>query len=346
LKTAVIILIVLLSSICIISLESCKRSYNEERVGTPIVFNVPNGWPQPQYNFSNNPLTEEGVELGRKLFYDGRLSKDGNYPCSGCHQQVAAFGTFDHDLSHGINNSHTLRNAPPLHNLAWQKEFGWDGAAKTIDQKITDHITSPNEMGETVENVLAKLRADAEYKKMFAAAFGDVNITADRLTKALSQFVLTMVSSNAKYDKVQRNEATFTTPEENGYNIFKQKCATCHVEPLFTDYTYRNIGIPVDPFLNDKGRLRVTAKSIDSLKFKVPSLRNADVTFPYGHDGRLTGYDQVFDHYRNGVVNGPTTDPLVINKIPLTNAEFGLLKSFLSTLTDTSFINNKKFGPR
>jgi cytochrome c peroxidase len=155
-----------------------------------------------------------------------------------------------------------------------------------------------------------------------------------------------MVSSNSKYDKVLRNEASFTTSEQSGYNIFKQKCASCHVEPLFTDYSYRNIGMPVDAFLNDKGRIRVTGNSIDSLKFKVPTLRNADLSFPYGHDGRFTSYDQVFEHYRSGVVNGPTTDPLVRDRIPLSNFEFGQLKSFISTLTDTSFINNKKFGPR
>jgi cytochrome c peroxidase len=333
--------------VCIFSLESCKkRSYNEEDVGTRLEFKVPEGWPQPQYDFINNPLTEEGFELGRKLFYDGRLSKDGGYPCASCHQQVAAFGTFDHDLSHGINNSHTIRNAPPLHNVAWQKEFGSDGAAKSIDQKITDHISAPNEMGETVENVINKLKADVEYRKMFGAAFGDDNITAQRMTKALSQFLLLMVSSNSKYDKVLRNEASFTASEQSGYNTFKQKCASCHVEPLFTDFSYRNIGMPVVPFLNDKGRMRVTGNSIDSLKFKVPSLRNADVSFPYGHDGRFTGYDQMFEHYRSGVVNGPTTDPSIKNRIALSNTEFGQLKSFISTLTDTSFINNKRFAPR
>ena len=342
-KGVVTILIASILLVSMLSTGSCKRSYNTDDIGTRIDFSIPSGWPAPQYNFLNNPLTEEGFELGRKLFYDGRLSADGNYSCSGCHQQVAAFGTFDHDLSHGINNSHTLRNAPPLHNLAWQKEFGWDGAAKSLDQKIIDHITSPIDMGETVENVLNKLEADADYKRMFGAAFGDANITSERMTKAISQFLLMMVSSNSKYDKVKRNEASFTASEDVGYNIFKQKCSSCHVEPLFTDYTYRNTGIPVDPFLDDGGRMRVTANTIDSLKFKVPSLRNADATFPYGHDGRLTGYDQVFEHYRSGVVDGPTTDPFVKNKIPLTNFEFAQLKSFLSTLTDTSFINNRKF---
>lgn len=333
--------------VCIASLESCrKRSYTEHDFRTNIQFPVPEGWPQPVYQFINNPITEEGFELGRKLFYDGNLSADGNYSCAGCHQQVASFGTFDHDLSHGINNSHTQRNAPPLHNMAWQKEFGWDGKAKSLDEKIIDHITSPIEMGETVENVLNKLKADAEYPQMFGAAFGDANITSERLTKAISQFVLMMVSSNSKYDKVKRGQEVFTSFEQDGYNLFKQKCSSCHMEPLFTDYSYRNIGLPVDAFLNDKGRLYVTLNSLDSLKFKVPTLRNADATYPYGHDGRLTGYDQVFIHYRSGVVDGPTTDALVKNGIPLTNFEFGLLKTFLSTLTDTSFINNKRFGPR
>jgi cytochrome c peroxidase len=323
-------------------LEACKKksAYNP----TYINFKVPDGWPATVYNFNNNPLTREGVELGRKLFYDGRLSKDGGYPCASCHQQAAAFGTYDHNLSHGYGNSHTLRSAPPLQNLAWHKLFNWDGASTTIEQQCLKHISTQNEMGETVENVLNKLKADDSYTAMFKAAFGDATIDADRLSKALTQFVLTMVTSNSKYDKVMRGEDAFILPEQLGYDIYKTKCATCHAEPLFTDLNFRNNGMPLDPTLKDMGRMRVTLNAIDSLKFKVASLRNADKTFPYGHDGRFFDLDAVFEHYRSGVVDGPTTDPLVKNKIPLTNFEFGQLKAFISTLTDTAFINNKQLG--
>jgi cytochrome c peroxidase len=312
---------------------------------TPVAFVSPAGWPQPQYNFDANPLTKEGIALGRQLFYDGRLSKDGNFPCASCHQQPAAFGTFEHDLSHGFNNSHTLRNAPPLQNLAWLSLFHHDGGITHLDLQPLAPITNPIEMAETIENVLAKLNADNNYRQQFAAAFGTPEITTKRMTQALSQFMLTMVSANSKYDKVKRGEATFTLPESLGYDIFKTKCASCHTEPLFTDLSYRNIGLPMDAVLRDAGRMRITRNPADSLKFRVPSLRNVMKTNYYGHDGRFFDILNVLNHYSNAVVNGPTTDPLVRNKIPLSNFEKGQLIAFLSTLTDSSFLANKQLGP-
>ena len=312
---------------------------------TPVSFTTPAGWPQPTYNFAENPLTKEGIALGRKLFYDGRLSRDGNFPCASCHQQVAAFGTFDHDRSHGFNNSHTLRNAPPLHNLAWQREFHMDGGINHLDLQPLAPITNPIEMAETIDNVLNKLRADGVYRQMFKAAFGDETISTKRMTQALSQFMLTMVSAGSKYDAVKAGKATFNLPESLGYQIYQQKCASCHPEPLFTDLSYRNTGFAVEPLLNDFGRMMVTRNRADSLKFKVPSLRNAMVTFPYAHDGRVFDiYDQL-EHYNNGVINGPTTDPLVRNKIPLSNFEKGQLVAFIQALTDTAFIKNPALGP-
>jgi cytochrome c peroxidase len=329
--------------ISFVIIQACKKKATYHP--TPVEFKVPKGWPAPQYNFTNNPLTREGIELGRKLFYDGRLSKDGGFPCSSCHQQVAAFGTYNHNLSHGYGNSHTIRSAPPLQNLAWHNLFNWDGSSTTIEQQTLKHIAAPDEMGETVDNVLNKLRTDDAYRGMFTSAFGDPTIDADRLSKALTQFVLTMVTTNSKYDKVMRAEESFVLPEQLGYDIYKSKCASCHNEPLFTDVSFRNIGMPVDATIRDFGRMRVTLNPGDSLKFKVPSLRNVDKTFPYGHDGRFVDEDALFEHYRTGVVNGPTTDPLVKNKVPLTNFEFGQLKAFISTLTDTAFLNSKQLGP-
>jgi cytochrome c peroxidase len=343
LKTAATITFILLVVSTLVAVESCKKTTRFSG-GKAITFKVPEGWPAPEYDFENNPLTEEGFALGRKLFYDGRLSKDGGFPCSSCHQQVAAFGTFDHDRSHGYNNSHTLRNAPPLQNLAWKKFYRWDGSSTSVEQVTVDHITSAVEMGETIENVVNKLRADSTYPSMFKAAFGDENIGADRMTKALSQFLLLLVSSNSKFDKVKRGEASFDVPERLGYDLFKAKCAACHTEAMFTDYGFRNTGATVDPLTQDYGRLRVTKRGADSLKFAVPSLRNVEKTFPYGHDGRWFGYDDVLEHYRSRVVNGPTTHPLVKNGIPMSNFEFGQIKAFLNTLTDTAFINNKRFS--
>ena len=320
---------------------------SEQRIKqtTPIKFSIPTGWPQPEYDFSKNPLTEEGVQLGRKLFYDGNLSKDGNISCGSCHQQFGAFSTYDHSLSHGFNNSLTIRNAPGLFNLAWQKEFMWDGGINHLDLQPLAPITAENEMAETIQNVIVKLKADKEYRLLFKAAFGDDGITTQRVGKAFSQFLLTLVSSNSKYDKVMRGEDTFILPEQLGYDMFKKKCISCHSEPMFTDYSYRNTGLPLDPILKDIGRMKITNFSTDSLKFKVPSLRNVTLTFPYSHDGRFFSLLSVFEHYRKNMVISPTTDYLLKNRMPLSNFEIGQLTAFLLTLTDSSFLKNPRFAP-
>jgi cytochrome c peroxidase len=198
-------------------------------------------------------------------------------------------------------------------------------------------------MAESVDNVIAKLKQDATYRRLFRAAFGDGEINADRMTKALSQFVLTIVSNNSKYDKVKRGEATFTLAEQLGYDIFKTKCASCHQEPLFTDFSYRNIGLTLDPGLKDFGRMKVTGNRNDSLKFRVLSLRNCQLTRPFSHDGRFFSFTNMYMHYNGQVVNGPTTDPLVVPGIPLSNFEQGQLTAFLNTLTDYVMIGDPKF---
>lgn len=310
----------------------------------PIRFIVPKGWPQPVYDFSKNPLTEEGFILGKKLFYDGRLSKDGNFPCASCHQQFGAFNNYDHPLSHGFNNSLTTRNSPGLFNLAWQKEFMWDGGINHLDLQPLAPITAENEMAESIEAVISKLRADKEYRKLFKAAFGDENINYLRMGKAMSQFLLQLVSSNSKYDKVMRREASFILPEQLGYEIFKKKCISCHAEPLFTDFTYRNTGITLDTTFKDLGRMKITGDKEDSLKFRVPSLRNVTKTFPYGHDGRFYSLMSVYEHYRKNMVVIGNTDPILSNKMALSNFEIGQLTAFLNTLTDSSFLKDPRFA--
>lgn len=311
---------------------------------THVPFPIPAGWPTPAYNLAANPVTREGFELGRRLFYDGRLSKDGNFPCASCHQQFSAFATYEHNLSHGFNNSLTTRNAPALFNLAWQKEFMHDGGINHLDLQPLAPMTAGNEMGENIDSVLGKLRTDVRYRRMFAAAFGDPAITTQRMTKALSQFLVMLVSADSKYDKVMRGQASFTLPESLGQGIFQQKCATCHPPPFFTDFSYRNIGMEADPYIEDKGRMKITLKKEDSLRFRVPSLRNVAVTAPYGHDGRFFSLIEVMEHYRKHVTAIPSTDTLVVKGIPLSNYEIGQLTAFLYTLTDSSFIHDQRFA--
>jgi len=311
---------------------------------TPLKQEIPEGFPHPNYTFKNNPLTKEGFELGRKLFYEGRLSKDGNFACASCHQQFAAFSTFQHNLSHGYNNSFTTRNAPALFNLAWQKEFHLDGGINNIEVQPLAPITAPNEMAESIPNIVNKLKQDPEYKKMFRDAFGDEKITSQEILKALAQFICSIVSSDSKYDRVKKGKAGFIPFEQRGYELYKTKCATCHPEPLFTDFSYRNIGLAVDTFLNDYGRMRITGNKADSLKFKVPSLRNVDVTAPYMHDGRFWFLSQAINHYRKGIEKSATLDSSLANGIPLTDIEVTYLVSFLRTLTDSTLIKNPRFA--
>ncbi len=312
----------------------------------PLTFKVPAGWPKPPTNiYANNKLTEQGFQLGKRLFYDGRLSKDGFTSCASCHQQFASFATYDHDLSHGINNSFTTRNAPALVNLAWMKEYHWDGGINHIEVQPLSPITAKNEMGEKLDSIIFKLKKDTSYLRMFKAAFGSPVINSQRILKALAQFTGNLVSYNSKYDKVQRGEASFNRYELNGYNIFKTHCAGCHKEPLFTDYSYRNNGLTLNRF-NDIGRETITGLAKDSLKFKVPTLRNVQVTFPYMHDGRLFSLYKVVEHYRTGIqTDQPTLDSSLKNRINISTKEKNDLVFFLYTLTDSSFIKDPRFGP-
>lgn len=339
-------LLISISVIILSVFESCRKTDTNVTKGpTPLVLTIPSGFPPPSDLFRNNPPTKEGFELGRRLFYDGRLSADGNFPCASCHQQFAGFATLDHDFSHGVADQFTTRNAQPLFNLAWHKEFHWDGGINHLEVQPLAPITAPNEMAETVENIIRKLNADTSYKRMFREAFQTDVIDSRNMLRALSQFMGMIVSANSKYDQVKRGERTFTSAEQRGYALFQQRCGACHTEPLFTDLSYRNTGLPVRPSLNDVGRMQITGKSADSLKFKVPSLRNIFQTGPYGHDGRFWSVSAVIDHYRFGVVNGPTTDPLVKNRIQLSDFDRNDLIIFLRTLTDSTMLNDKRFGP-
>jgi cytochrome c peroxidase len=335
----------ILSALFIGAADKTPIAFADGQLPDYIEFKIPLGWPKPTSNiFAKNRLSEQGFQLGKKLFYDTRLSKDGNISCANCHQQFAAFSTYDHDFSHGQNDQHTTRNAPALFNLAWMTKYHWDGGINHIEVQPLSPITSANEMAETLENVLIKLKTDTAYPKLFKAAFGTDEITSQHMLKALAQFTGSIVSANSKYDKVLRGEAKFTYAEENGYNLFKANCASCHKEPLFTDNSFRNNGLEINTLLNDYGRMKITNDPKDSLKFKVPSLRNVALSLPYMHDGRFQSLGGVIEHYRNGIVTSTTLDPLLKNKITITNAQKYELIYFLNTLTDTSMTKDPRFA--
>ncbi|WP_337043916.1 cytochrome-c peroxidase [Emticicia sp. 17c] len=341
-------LVILLTSGLVYLGVACSHN-NAQVIKPEELFKVPANFPKPVYDFSKNPITNDGFELGKALFYDGNLSRDGTISCAECHSQSYAFTHHGHDLSHGIDNKIGIRNAPPIQNMAFQKEFFWDGGVFDLDLFSIAPIENPVEMDEKLGNVLDKLRKQEKYTTLFQKAYGSKDITTERFLKALSQFMLTLVSANSRYDKYVRKEAggTLTSDELEGLEIFKQKCASCHSGELFTDHSYRNNGLPVYN-KDDTGRMRITAAETDSYKFKVPSLRNIAVTAPYMHDGRFYSLDTVLNHYSDGVIDSKTLDAALKQNqalgIALNKDEKLKLIAFLKTLTDDEFLKNKRFA--
>lgn len=308
-----------------------------------IHFEVPNKFPKPVYDFSRNPLSENKIKLGRALFYDPILSKNNMISCASCHSQFSAFTHVDHALSHGIEDKIGFRNSPTLMNLAWQKSFMRDGAINHLDVQSLAPISNPVEMDENITHVVSKLQASHLYPKLFYKAFGDSVITGEHTLKAISQFMLTLISSNSKYDSVMNKQSSFTGQENNGYILFKKNCASCHTEPLFTNDDFRNNGLSVDTTLNDFGRYRVTKNPSDSLKFRVPTLRNVEFSYPYMHDGRFKKLSQVMNHYTNSIEKNKTLAPELQQPIVLTSNEKVDIIAFLLTLTDKSFLFNPQY---
>lgn len=313
-------------------------------VNLPSVYlDYPDYFSKPVYPFNNNPLTEAGVLLGRALFYDPLLSRDGTISCASCHSSYNAFAHTDHDLSHGIDDQIGKRNAPALFNLAWQSSFMWDGAINHLDMQALAPITHPAEMGEDLRSVIEKLNAKIGYRKLTFQAFGDSLLTGEHLLKAFAQFQLTLVSANAKYDQVIKGEANFSVQEQHGYELFQQHCNSCHQEPLFSSYRFADNGLPVDTTLNDFGRWMITEQPLDSMQFKIPSLRNLSYSYPYMHDGRFRKLGEVLDHYKGGVVKRNTLAEVLVHPITLTNNDKADLIAFLLTLNDQEFVFNPDY---
>ncbi len=310
----------------------------------PALFEVPQGWPQPIYDFAKNKITQEKVDLGRMLFYDPILSRDSTISCESCHSSYVAFTHVDHSVSHGIEDRIGTRNAPALMNLAWQRSFMWDGAINHLDMQALAPITNPLEMDEQLPIVLEKLRAQARYRFLFERAFGDTTINTERLLRSMSAFMITLVSSNSKYDRMKRGEVFFTQQEQQGYALFQQHCNACHSEPLFTNGGFAKNGLPVDSSLRDHGRFVVTQQPTDSFLFKVPTLRNIAYSKPYMHDGRMKGLNEVLQHYAGLHARQPKLNNSLDELPALTSNERVDFVAFLLTLSDSSFVMNRSFA--
>lgn len=308
-----------------------------------IKWKIPKGFPKPTYDFSKNKLSPQGFVLGRMLFYDPILSKDSTVSCASCHQSFAAFAHIDHKLSHGIDNRIGTRNVPALQNLIWKKNFMWDGGVNHLEIQPFSPITSKAEMDESLENVVAKLQRSNRYQTLFAAAFKDTLVSSEKIFQSLAQFTGLMISANSKYDQFMRKELKLNEMELKGLALFNQKCNSCHTAPLFTNNDFANNGMAADSVLKDMGRAKITGKQADEYRFSIPSLRNVEVSYPYMHDGRFSKLQQVVTHYQKLNKNNPDLSPSLRAIGVITDSNKIELVAFLKTLTDKSFLNDKRF---
>ncbi len=315
----------------------------------PIEIKIPANFPSPVYDLKTNPVTEEGFELGRKLFYERMLSRDSAVSCGSCHQQEAAFIQAGHNFSHGVGNKHGRRNSLPIFNALFKQTFFWDGGVHNLDMVPINPIENKLEMDDQLDNVLLRVNNSSCYRKLFKEAFAVDTISTKEFLQALAQFMAAMISANSRYDKYVRNEGVQLTSDElEGLQLFKTKCSSCHATDLFTDGSFRNNGITND-FRFDKGREEITLHEKDKGKFKVPSLRNVEYTGPYMHNGSLETLEEVLEHYNTGIKDSPTLDSIFRKReaapgITINPDEQKKIIAFLKTLSDTAFINDKRFA--
>ncbi|WP_415909983.1 MbnP family protein [Oleiharenicola sp. Vm1] len=330
------------------SVAASHRPVAAAGAGTPYAFTVPAGFPQPALP-ADNPLTEEGVELGRRLFFDRRLSGNGGQSCASCHDPRAAFSDRV-ALSRGTDGERGRRNAMPLFNLAWHPAYAWDGTKRTIREQALAAMTNPVEMHARVADVVAELGADPRVRADFAAAFGTDGITAERLGRALEQFLLVQVSHRSKFDAALAGTVSLSEEEKRGFALFMTEsdpargrrgadCFHCHGGALFSDFAARSNGL--DLVAADAGAQNATGRADDRGRFKTPSLRNVALTAPYMHDGRFRTLEEVVAHYDHGVQRAENLDPNLAKHpkagLGLSADEQRALVAFLKTLTDHEF---------
>jgi cytochrome c peroxidase len=325
---------------------------------TPYSLEIPMFFPPMQIP-EDNPLTLEGIELGRKLFYETELSDNRTISCASCHLQEHAF-TDPRQFSVGTTGAIGTRNSMTLVNIGWSPRFFWDGREETLEGQILHPVPDPTEMNLPWYEAEQRIQAKDIYPPLFMKAFGTDKVSADLITKSIAQFIRTMISSDSKFDRVRRGEDSFTALEALGFDLFRQEggdplfggdggadCFHCHAseDRLFTDMQMRNNGL--DSVFTDLGFGGVTGNPLDIGKFKVPTLRNIAVTAPYMHNGRFTTLLEVMEHYNSGGVPSETIDvnmKFEEDGLGLSDYEISAVIAFMHTLTDETFLNDPKFS--
>lgn len=333
--------------------EENKVVYN------PVAYTLDKGdFPDPNLP-TDNALTVDGVELGRMLFYEKKLSFDASISCASCHLQEFAFSDTA-TFSKGVNDLRGGRQAMAVFNMAWNSNgFFWDGRAEHLRDQALMPIQDSLEMRETLPSVVAKLEAEQQYRDQFYRAFGSSEINDLKISLALEQFMFSIVSHNSKYDKSLRGEATLTASEQRGKDLFFNEynpafpaisgadCAHCHSGKNFENDQYMNNGL--DATFADDGREKATNNTADKGKFKVTSLRNIELTPPYMHDGRFKTLEEVVQHYNTGLTQSATLDPALVYPLNnggllLSNQDVQDLVAFLKTLTDEDLKTNTAYS--
>lgn len=291
----------------------------------------------------DNPPDPLRTELGRRLFYDRRLSRTEEVACADCHFQEHAFAD-PASVSRGVEGRTGTRNAPALINLAYQPIFFWDGGVPTLELQVIAPIRNPLEMDMKLGEVAARLALDPLLAYMFESAFG-APPSEQTIPLALANFLRSLVSGNSAWDRYQRGEQDAVSDAAiRGHEVFngeKGECFHCHGGFNFTSNAFRNNGTrPDDP---DPGRMLLTQKSLDQGKFKVPTLRNIALTAPYMHDGSLGTLDDVIEHYVRGGEGSPNTD-VTIGPLELSADDKADLRAFLESLTDPEFISASRYA--
>ena len=340
-------------------LTSCRKE-KVSFIPTPYAIDIPSHFPQMNIP-EDNPMTEEGIELGRFLFYETKLSGDNTMSCASCHQLNSSFAD-NVALPLGIQGIAGTRNSMPLFNLGWDDFFTWDGRKTSLEGQILEPVPNPIEMHLKWTDAVDKLQLDVSYRNKFFRAFGEEGIDSMKVAKSIAQFIRTIISANSTFDVMYKfeNGLPLTTSENStlgnieaevwaGYDLFKSlngaDCFHCHNGPLMRVKKFSNNGL--DMIFSDQGRALVTQNINDEGKFKVPSLRNLSATGPYMHDGRFNSLEEVIEHYSTGIQQSETLDPLIefANQggVQLDELEKQWLQKFLLSLNDTTYINNPKF---
>jgi cytochrome c peroxidase len=321
---------------------------------------LPAHFKQPAGNYDNtptdNPLTDDGATLGRVLFYDTRLSANNTTSCGSCHVQAHAFADA-RPSSKGFHGGLTDRRAMPLVNLRYYQRarFFWDERAGNLEEMVLLPIQNRIEMGQDMQRVVDTLARDTTYPALFGRAFGDRQITEQRIGKALAQFVRSIVSYQSRYDEGRARTQSahddfdnFTLQENRGKALFMRNCSNCHMkdgnEHFFVP-TPANTGLRDNNPAADGGVGDVTLRGADLGSFKSPSLRNVEVTAPYGHDGRFATLDALIDHYSDNAILDPNLGYMIpVGPLKFTTSERTALIAFLNTLTDRTLLTDPRFS--